>query len=75
MARPCIELNVENATLEEVRVAMDCTPTKKGAFDGFKPYSGFMKARAARKSPRSHASVCVMCCASSRHSTSPTLMA
>jgi transposase len=30
VARPCIELNVENATLEEVRVAMDCTPTKKG---------------------------------------------
>ncbi|MBK8036711.1 MAG: helix-turn-helix domain-containing protein [Verrucomicrobiaceae bacterium] len=30
MARPCIELNLENATLEEVRVAMDCTPTKKG---------------------------------------------
>ncbi len=30
MARPCIELNLENATSEEVRVAMDCTPTKKG---------------------------------------------
>ena len=30
MARPCIELNLENATLAEVRVAMDCTPTKKG---------------------------------------------
>ena len=30
MARPCIELNLENATLEEVRRAMDCTPTKKG---------------------------------------------
>ena len=30
MARPCIELNLENATLQEVRVAMDCTPTKKG---------------------------------------------
>lgn len=25
-----MELNLENATLEEVRVAMDCTPTKKG---------------------------------------------
>ena len=30
MARPCIELNLENATLEEVRRAMDCSPTKKG---------------------------------------------
>jgi transposase len=30
VARPCIQLNLENATLEEVRVAMDCTPTKKG---------------------------------------------
>lgn len=30
MDRPCIELNLENATLEEVRRAMDCTPTKKG---------------------------------------------
>ncbi|MBK8094587.1 MAG: helix-turn-helix domain-containing protein [Verrucomicrobiaceae bacterium] len=29
MARPCITLNLENATLEEV-VAMDCSPTKKG---------------------------------------------
>lgn len=25
-----MELNLENATLDEVRVAMDCTPTKKG---------------------------------------------
>lgn len=30
VARPRIELNLENATLQEVRVAMDCTPTKKG---------------------------------------------
>ena len=30
MARPSIELNLENATLEEVRRAMDCTPAKKG---------------------------------------------
>ncbi|MBK8092563.1 MAG: helix-turn-helix domain-containing protein [Verrucomicrobiaceae bacterium] len=30
MARPCITLNLENATLEEVCVAMDCSPTKKG---------------------------------------------
>lgn len=30
VARPCIELNVDNATHDEVRVAMDCTPTKKG---------------------------------------------
>lgn len=30
MARPCLELNLENATLAEVRVAMACTPTKKG---------------------------------------------
>ena len=30
MARPCTELNLENATLEAVRVARDCTPTKKG---------------------------------------------
>jgi transposase len=30
MARRCMELNLENATLDEVRVAMDCTPTKKG---------------------------------------------
>ena len=29
MVRPCIELNLENATLQEVRVAMDCTPTKR----------------------------------------------
>ena len=25
-----MELNLENATWDEVRVAMDCTPTKKG---------------------------------------------
>jgi transposase len=30
VARPCIELNLDNATGDEVRVAMDCTPTKKG---------------------------------------------
>lgn len=30
VGRPCIELNLEHATLAEVRVAMDCTPTKKG---------------------------------------------
>jgi transposase len=30
LARLRTELNVENATLEEVRRAMDCTPTKKG---------------------------------------------
>lgn len=30
MGRPRTELNFENATLEEVRRAMDCTPTKKG---------------------------------------------
>ena len=30
VARPCIELNLENATLEEVRTSMDCTPIKKG---------------------------------------------
>jgi hypothetical protein len=30
VGRPRTELNFENATLEEVRRAMDCTPTKKG---------------------------------------------
>ena len=30
MARPWIELNLENATLEEARRAMDCTPAKRG---------------------------------------------
>lgn len=30
MGRPRTELNFENATLDEVRRAMDCTPTKKG---------------------------------------------
>ena len=30
VARPCIKLNMDNAAHDEVRVAMDCTPTKKG---------------------------------------------
>lgn len=75
MARPCIELNLENATLQEVRVAMDGTPTKKG-FGRLQALLWLYEGKSREEvAALSHTSAHGRCCASSRPSTSPGSMA